>query len=83
MEINERDLTLLEQTNPGAFTISKVTPNGIEMLYASPEAARVVGMHRWRSAWTARSSSLSGCGRCCATAIPGITCASRRPSGYE
>ena len=45
MEINERDLTLLEQTNPGAFTISKVTPNGIEMLYASPEAARVVGMN--------------------------------------
>jgi len=46
MEINERDLTLLEQTNPGAFTISKVTPNGIEMLYASPEAARVVGMEQ-------------------------------------
>ena len=44
MEINESILSLLEQTNPGAFTISRVTPNGIEMLYASPEAAKVVGM---------------------------------------
>ena len=46
MEINESSLALLEQTNPGAFTISKVTPNGIEMLYASPEAAKVVGMEQ-------------------------------------
>lgn len=46
MEINESSLALLEQTNLGAFTISRVTPNGIEMLYASPEAARVVGMEQ-------------------------------------
>ena len=46
MEINESSLALLEQTNPGAFTISRVTPNGIEMLYASPEAAKVVGMEQ-------------------------------------
>ena len=42
MEINENSLALLEQTNPGAFTISRVTPNGQEMLYASAEAEKVV-----------------------------------------
>jgi PAS domain-containing protein len=46
MELNESSLALLEQTNPGAFTISRVTPDGIEMLYASPDAAKVVGMEQ-------------------------------------
>jgi len=46
MEINESNLALLEQTNPGAFTINKLTPNGMEMLYASPDAAKIVGMEQ-------------------------------------
>ena len=37
---------LLEQTNPGAFTINRLTSRGMEMLYASPDAAKFVGMEQ-------------------------------------
>jgi hypothetical protein len=30
LEIDEGSLALLKQTNPGAFTISKITPTGIK-----------------------------------------------------
>jgi len=44
MEITANTLSLLEQTNPGAFTINRITPEGMEMVYASPDAATIVGM---------------------------------------
>ena len=46
MEITNDMLLLLENSNPGAFTINKLTENGMKMLFASPEAGEVVGMSK-------------------------------------
>lgn len=59
MEINQSLLSLLEQTNPGAFTINKLTPRGMEMLYASQDAANIVGMGQEEYLAASRGDTLS------------------------
>jgi len=59
MEINDKLLSLLEQTNPGAFTINKLTADGMKMLYASPEAAKMVGMSQDEYLDSSRRDTLS------------------------
>ncbi|MEA5049961.1 MAG: PAS domain-containing protein [Oscillospiraceae bacterium] len=59
MEISESIFSLLEQTNPGAFTISRLACGGMQTLYASPDAAKIVGMEQAEYLDAVRADTLS------------------------